>query len=70
MNKQELGIYTGLKSTGDYCRITDDGTKLYMIQWNQLLCFEGEGLNDMNGNELTAFIRRNIQDFEALLLSS
>ncbi len=68
MNKQELSIYTGLKSTGDYCRINEDGTKLYMLLWNQLVCFEGEGINNMSGVELTAFIRRNIQDFEATLL--
>lgn len=67
MNMKELGIYTSLRNTPEQYRITDDGTKFYTLMYNQLVCFEGEGIDKMTSEQLAAFIRRSAQDFEALM---
>jgi hypothetical protein len=54
MNSEELRIYTALThptSPEDY-RITEDGTKLYVMMNGVLVCFEGEELDKMSATHL------------------
>ncbi|QEQ93897.1 hypothetical protein SEA_KARDASHIAN_32 [Streptomyces phage Kardashian] len=71
MNSEELKIYTLLThptAKEDY-KITDEGTKLWVMVDGGLVYFEGEGLDKMSPSSLYFFYREKLQEYYTNLWS-
>lgn len=65
MNGKEIGIYVALTHSAapESYRITDDGTKIYVIVDGGLVYFEGKGLDEMGGAELYNWTQQKIREW-------
>lgn len=65
MNSQELRIYTRLTHPAkpESHIISDDGTKLYIMEPGCMAILEGESLDKMTGRELYSWYLSAIRDW-------
>lgn len=65
MNSKEIGIYVALTHSAapESYRITDGGTKIYVIVDGTLVFFEGEKLDEMSGIQLYNWTQQKIHEW-------
>lgn len=64
MNVRELGIYTALQNTPEQYRITDEGTRLWVLEYNVLVCLKGEKLDEMHPKDLYEWYQYKLREYK------
>jgi hypothetical protein len=65
VNSEELKIYTALTHpvAPESYRVTDNGTRLYVLINGVLAMFGGEALDEMTPNELYAWYQNRLEEY-------
>lgn len=66
MNREELRAYIALthQVKPESYRVSEDGTKLYVVEHRILVCLEGENLDEMSPNELYEWHLPKLRDWK------